>query len=420
MADLFIQPGRLSGRITVPPSKSMAHRAIICSAIAGDINLAGYYEEETSNDILATLHAIKALLSGEKELFCNESGSTLRFLIPLAAALGKDVTFTGAGRLSERPLNEYKEILGNKGVEMTFPATGTLPLRIKGQLQSGEFFVPGDVSSQYVTGLLLALPLLQGNSKILITTELESAAYVDMTIRVMQHYGVRVEHLVNGYFVNGNQTYLKTPFKVEGDYSQAAFWLVANYLGSSIRLEGLEDFSAQGDKEILPILKKYEELRAETEKDPRDNARQYWSGIVGKKEEKPIFEIDASQIPDLIPVLAVAAANADAITRIVHAKRLRYKESDRLQTTAQLIHLIGGQVIETQDSLVIEGGIPLSGGVVDSAGDHRIAMAAAIAALSTINGITIRNYRCINKSYPAFFDEIKRLGGCCHEFDVGE
>lgn len=416
-----MQPGKLSGRITVPPSKSIAHRAIICSAIAGDTNLSGSYEKETSNDINATLQAIKALLSGEKELFCNESGSTLRFLIPLAAALGKEATFTGAGRLSSRPLNEYKDILGNKGVVLTFPANGTLPLKIKGQLQAGEFFVPGDVSSQYVTGLLLALPLLHGNSKIIITSELESAAYVDMTIRVMQHFGVRVEHLVNGYFVNGNQAYLKTPFKVEGDYSQAAFWLVANYLGSSIRLEGLEDSSAQGDKEIIPILKQYAMLQMETERDPRDNARQYWSGIVGKKEEKPIFEIDAAQIPDLIPILAVAAANTSAITRIVHAKRLRYKESDRLQTTAQLIHDIGGQVIETQDSLVIEGsGSPLPGGVADSAGDHRIAMAAAIAALATKNGITIKNYQCVDKSYPAFFEEIKRIGGCCHELDVGE
>ncbi len=420
MADLFMQPGRLSGRIMVPPSKSMAHRAIICSALAGDIHLAGCYDKDVSNDIHTTWHAMQALLSGEKELFCGESGSTLRFLIPIAAALGKAVTFTGAGRLPQRPLGEYRDILGDKGVELTFPETGTLPLQIKGQLKSGEFRVPGDVSSQYVTGLLLALPLLHGNSRIILTSALESAAYVDMTIHVMKHYGVQVERLVNGYFVTGNQVYLKTPFNAEGDYSQGAFWLVANYLGSSITLEGLKDFTAQGDKEVIPILKSYEELRAVTENDPRDNAKQYWSGIMGKTEDKPVFEIDASQIPDLIPILAVAAANTHAITRIVHAMRLRYKESDRLQTTAQLIRSIGGQVIENRDGLVIEGGIPLAGGQVDSAGDHRIAMAAAIAALSTKDGITIRNFRCVDKSYPTFFEEIKRMGGRCHELDLGK
>lgn len=420
MPDLFIQPGKLSGKLNVPPSKSMAHRAIICSAIAGDINLAGCFDKETSNDILATIKAITALLSGEKELFCNESGSTLRFLIPLAAALGKEVTFTGAGRLPNRPLTEYQDILNGKGVVLTFPKEGTLPLKIKGRLQAGEFLVPGDVSSQYVTGLLMALPLLDGDSKVVITSELESAAYVDMTIRVMQHFGVRIERLVNGYFVNGNQSYLKTPFKVEGDYSQAAFWMVANYLGGSIKLSGLESSSAQGDKEIIPILKEYQELRTEHDKDPRDHARQYWSSIVGKKEEMPVFEIDASQIPDLIPILSIAAANTNAITKIVHAKRLRFKESDRLKTTAQLIQNIGGQVVETSDGLIIHGGIQLTGGVVDSFGDHRIAMAAAIAALSTKNGITIRNYDCVDKSYPTFFDEFRRMGGRFHELDMGK
>ena len=420
MPDLFIKPGMLTGEIIVPPSKSMAHRAIICSAMAGDLSLAGSFDKETSNDIIATIKAIKSLLSGENELFCNESGSTLRFLIPIAAALGKAVTFTGAGRLPNRPLAEYRDILSDKGVCLEFPPKGTLPLKIKGRLKAGEFKVPGDVSSQYVTGLLLALPLLNGDSKVFITSELESAAYVDMTIRVMQHFGVRVERLVNGYFVNGNQKYLKTPFKVEGDYSQGAFWMVANYLGSHIKLSGLESSSAQGDKQIIPIIKEYEELKASPDRSMRDNVKQYWSAIIGKKQEMDILEIDASQIPDLIPILAVAGANSNVITKIVNANRLRYKESDRLKTTAQLISNIGGNVVETSDGLIIYGGTPLTGGDVDSAGDHRIAMAAAIAAITTQNGIRLKNYKCVDKSYPDFFDDFKKAGGCCYELDVGK
>jgi len=427
MPDLFVQPGRLTGGLTVPPSKSMAHRAVLCAAMAGDIRLAGRFDQESSKDIQATIQAVKALLSGEKELFCNESGSTLRFMIPLAAVLGKEVIFTGAGRLPARPLTEYTSILGDKGVSLAFPATGTLPLTIKGQLLPGEFFVPGDISSQYVTGLLLALPLLHGDSKVLITGELESAAYVDMTIQVMRHFGVYVERLASGYFVKGSQTYLKIPFEVEGDYSQAAFWMVANFLGSRIELAGLKATSIQGDKKILSILKKYEKIRAAEESrhtidenDLEENRKSVRIKRKSREEEIPVIEIDASQIPDLIPAVAVAAANIKAVTRIVHAKRLRYKESDRLQTTASLIRNIGGQVDETPDGLVIHGGTVLSGGAADSAGDHRIAMAAAIAALSTRDGVTIRNYSCVEKSYPSFFKEFERIGGQCHELNVGE
>ncbi len=411
MSDLHVFPGKLSGKIKVPPSKSMAHRAILCASLAGDVSLAGTFESESSKDINATLHAIKSLLSDEKELFCNESGSTLRFLIPIAAALGKNVIFTGAGSLPNRPLSEYKEILSGRGIALDFPADGFLPLKISGKLKAGEFFVPGDVSSQYVTGLLLALPLIDGNSKVIITSTLESAAYVDMTIRVMQHFGVRVERLVNGYFVHGNQQYLRTPFNVEGDYSQAAFWMVANYLRSNLTLTNLDPASVQGDKEILQILAEYENLRLKPEKNARNHARQYWSDVVGAKEEKPVIEIDASQIPDLIPVLAVAGANSNAITKIINAKRLRLKESDRIKTTVELLTAIGARVFETSDGLVIDGGNPLKGGTVDSYGDHRIAMAAAIAALTTENGVTIRNAGCIDKSYPSFYKDFAHVGG---------
>lgn len=420
MPDMLIRPGKLSGKVKVPPSKSMAHRAILCGALSGDISLVTGIEKDMSKDIKATIHVIQAMMSGDKELFCNESGSTLRFMIPIAAALGKEVIFTGGGRLPQRPLTEYNDIFKDKGLELIFPEDASLPLIIKGQLKAGEFHVPGDVSSQYITGLLLALPLIKGDSKIILTSPLESAAYVDMTIRVMQHFGVKVERLVNGYFVHGNQHYLKTPFKVEGDYSQAAFWVVANYLGSNLNIAGLDSSSVQGDKEIINIIKEYESLKTTNDDSKIGNARKYWSQVIGNKEKKPIIEIDASQIPDLIPIICVAGANSNAITKIVNAKRLRYKESDRLNTTYLLLSSIGANVVQTSDGLIIEGGTELSGGTIDSFGDHRIAMAGAIAALTTKNGVTIKNALCVDKSYPTFFKEFKKLGGECIELDMGE
>jgi 3-phosphoshikimate 1-carboxyvinyltransferase len=366
---------------------------------------------ELSHDIRATVQAMKSLLSGERDLFCNESGSTLRFLIPLASALGREVTFTGAGRLPDRPLGEYTDILGSHGVTLRFPAAAALPLSISGQLAAGRFFVPGNISSQYVTGLLLALPLLEGDSEVSVTSGLESASYVDMTLQVMRHFGVSVEHTAEGYHIKGKQRYAAVPFQVEGDYSQAAFWMVANFLGSDIRIQGLDPSSLQGDKQIIRILEEYSRIRAAS-------AGSDSLGL-GEAAERPVVEIDASQIPDLIPAVAVAAANTRAVTRIVHAQRLRFKESDRLRTTARMITDIGGSAVETADGLVIEGGTVMAGGTADTQGDHRIAMAAAVAALATRNGVAIKDPRCVSKSYPSFFTEFIRIGGHCHELDLG-
>ncbi|MHB1483983.1 MAG: 3-phosphoshikimate 1-carboxyvinyltransferase, partial [Saccharofermentanales bacterium] len=359
MSDLFIHPGKLEGCIKIPPSKSMAHRAVICSMLAGNTSLAGIGAgsgdigtASLSRDIHTTIDAMRCLLGGKREIYCDESGSTLRFLIPIAAALGRHVTFTGAGRLPERPLQEYLSIFDGKGVSLEFPDDRkSLPLTVKGQLTAGHFKVPGDVSSQYITGLLLALPLLEGDSEIEVTSFLESASYVEMTLQVMKHFGVNAAKMNSSYFIHGRQKYDKSSYNIEGDYSQAAFWLTANYLGSDIALTGLDEASAQGDKDIIWFLKIFE------------------NQISSKMAE---IEIDASQIPDLVPIIAVAAANTKAVTRIVNAKRLRLKESDRLRSTAQLITDIGGDITETDDGLVIHGGGKLTGGIIDSFGDHRI------------------------------------------------
>jgi len=420
MPDIFVAPGKLQGKIRIPVSKSVAHRAIICAALAGDRNLACSCKNDLSEDIKATCEAVTKLLKREDEIFCNESGSTLRFLIPVAAAMGIETTFTGAGRLPERPLGEYSKIFENKGVNLNFSKGRFLPVKISGKLKHGEFTVPGDVSSQYITGLLLALPMLDGDSKILVKGTLESAAYVDLTIRVMQHFGVRVERQVNGYFVHGKQKYLQTPYTAEGDYSQAAFWMTANYLGSNIDVEGLDPSSVQGDKKIKEILREYSMFKETSLKEKQETNCNILFNILGKQKEKAVFEIDASQIPDLIPVICVAAASTDAITRVINAGRLRLKESDRIKTTCELIKSIGGTVAEKKDGMIIRGnGNILNGGEVDSYGDHRIAMAAAIAALRTKNGIKIKNFRCIDKSYPKFFDDFKSLGGTADELNMG-
>ncbi len=431
-ADLYVAPGRLSGTVRVPQSKSIAHRAVICSALSrfaaeGGLTDAAYLLPEDaaradridtgdgtglSADIAVTRQAMADLLRGHRTIFCGESGSTLRFLIPVAAALGRETVFTGAGRLPGRPLAEYGEILGSRGVRLGFPSgTGTyLPLEIRGRLEPGTFRVPGNVSSQYITGLLLALPLLGGDSRIEVTSEIESEGYIDLTIAVLKDFGVTVEREGRVFLVPGRQQYRDIDFTVEGDYSQAAFWLTAGYLGSDIAVEGLRPDSAQGDRRIGELLGRF---RVRT-------AAAAGSGDPDTAGEGAIV-IDASQIPDLVPILCVAAAFTPAVTRIVRAGRLRLKESDRIASTAALIRAIGGQAAETEDGIVVTGidrrTARLKGGRADSFGDHRIAMAAAIAAAATEEGVTIRGWRCVDKSYPGFFRDLVKVKGEVYGID---
>lgn len=405
MAEVFVGPSRLQGVVTPPPAKSFAHRAFIAAVLAAG-SPAGMDQvkgatRSTSADVAATMNCLDSLYSSGPvaRLDCQESGSTLRFMIPLAAALGRDAQFVGSGRLAQRPLAEYRQILAGKGVSLDFSqAQGSLPLGISGQLQSGAFLVPGHVSSQYITGLLLALPLLAGDSAITLTSPLESAPYVDITLAVLAAFGIQVETNQGGWLVPGRQRY-RLPaagYQVESDYSQAAFWLVAKYLGHSLAVTGLAADSVQGDRAIIPLLAQ-----------------------LSKRCSGEPTVIDASQFPDLAPVLSVACSQTAGKTTIANAGRLRLKESDRLLATAQGLAALGADVVEGEDSLIIQGGRRLTGGRVDAHNDHRIVMAMAIAGLSSETGVCIVGAEAVAKSYPTFFTELARLGGDVRGLNLG-
>ncbi|MEI6131866.1 MAG: 3-phosphoshikimate 1-carboxyvinyltransferase [Bacillota bacterium] len=413
---IHIGPGKLDGVVRAPASKSFAHRALICSALA--VAEGGQITQLTrvtmSKDIAATLDCLEALgfrleVEGENikvmgyedrtgdeviHLNCGESGSTLRFMIPLAAALGRTTVFTGEGRLPSRPIGEYNSIFHHKGVHVE-ATDGMLPLKIEGQLQSGVFHVSGNISSQYITGLLLALPLLEGDSEVRLLTPLESAPYIDITIDVLKAFGVSVEKLGDeGFAVKGGQKYVARDYEIEGDYSQAAFWLTANYLGSNVEIEGLNPSSSQGDKAISEALIQ-----------------------MGFGPERTI---DVAQIPDLVPILAAGSALTPGVTHIINAGRLRIKESDRLAAVTEVLTKIGADIKEFPDKLVITGKDSLRGGHVHAWNDHRIAMMLAIVALRTKNGVTVDGFHCIEKSYPEFFNEFARLGGEVNELNLGK
>lgn len=402
MVKRYVGPSKLSGRVTPPPSKSLLHRVLICAALSEkstlDIGERTGITPGISEDIDTTMDCLSRLMQPlpTVQLNCAESGSTLRFLIPIAAALGKTAVFTGRGRLPKRPLDEYVSIFGGKGVALNFHTLDSLPMTVSGQLKAGVFQVPGNVSSQYITGLLMALPLLDQDSEIHLTTPLESAPYVDLTMQVMQRFGVIVHPIYKdgqqpaGWKVQGRQQYVLPPNMdiLEADYSQAAFWLTAQYMGHPIEVCGLSADSLQGDRAIVRLLHQLKQ------KQPHQELR-----------------IDASQCPDLVPILAVAAAYAPGRTVIGNAARLALKESNRLTATADVLTAIGAHVQATADAVVIQGTQQIIGGKSHAHGDHRIAMALAIAALGSQNGVTIEGSDAVNKSYPDFFEELIRLGG---------
>lgn len=395
MGIVKIENSILNGTVTAPPSKSAAHRALICSFLAGGGSV---FPIINSKDMQATTGVIDALKRGDSTLNCIESGSTLRFMIPVAASLGKNVTFTGEGRLPERPVGEYLEILPKHNVKVE--SNGFLPLSISGKLTNGTYEAAGDVSSQYITGLLLALANVDGDSAVILTTKLQSKPYVDMTVKVMADYGVDVKETEFGYLIHGNQQFKKLDYTVEGDWSQAAFFLVAGAIGGNITVNGLDMNSTQGDKEIVNVIRNFGgNITVD------DNEIRCFGG------ELKGTEIDASDIPDLVPIIAVLAAFAKGKTVIKGAERLRYKESDRIESVVQNLKLLGAQVQETTDGMIINGGKKLNSAKMKGFNDHRIVMAFSVAGLYIDGAVEIDDAESINKSYPSFFEDYNRLGG---------
>lgn len=427
MDKIIIKPKLLKGNIVVPSSKSLGHRGIIAAALSRGISRVDNIQ--LSKDIEATMEIMKELgavvniedqnlyIDGRKmfsyekklDLRCRESGSTLRFLIPLALTKDGDYIFHGEGKLISRPLEPYYEIFEEKGIKYSREEDG-LPLKVSGKLTSGTYRVRGDISSQFITGLLFSLPILEGNSRIQITTKLESKGYIDLTLDILKDFGIEIEN--NNYKefnIRGAQKYNSRNYYVEGDYSQGAFFLVAGALGSSIVCSGLNKDSLQGDKVILDIL---EAMGC--------NVEESKEGIKVKPSKTKGIEIDASNCPDLVPILTVLASLSEGETKIVNAKRLRIKECDRLHAITKELNKLGANIIELEDSLIISGVNELKGGEVDSHNDHRIVMALAIAATRARGNVIINNPRAVEKSYPNFFKDYFKLGGEGDEFNYRE
>ncbi len=390
--DIKIIPKKLRGNVKAVSSKSFAHRIITAAALADketDVYINGF-----SDDILRTISCVQALgavcrreedrvlitpITEKKEnaiLDCGESGTTARIMLPVCAAVSEYAQLTGTGRLPERPFADITKLLRKKGCSVS---SDSLPISISGTLQRGDFEVPGNISSQYVTGLMMALPYLDGDSTITLTTPLKSAAYVDITIGVLKDFGIEISRTKTGYKVPSGKFISPGKVSVEGDWSNAAFWVVAKEMGSNVTISNLNPDSLQGDRKIMDVLSKQ--------------------------------EIDIDEIPDLFPILAVLACSKVGTTRLYNGARLRLKESDRIVATEALINALGGDARSGPDYLEIYGTGTLKGGRVNSFNDHRIVMAAAIAATICTDQVIITGAEAVNKSYPSFFDEYKKLGG---------
>ena len=395
-----IYPSDMKGTVTARASKSQAHRLLICAALSN--SPCTIYCDSLSEDILATadcLNSLGAEISYNDGKFnvkpittpiknsllnCRESGSTLRFMISIVAALGTNSTFKMSGRLPGRPLSPLKEELEAHGIVFSNPTPDTL--KVTGRLSGGDFIIDGGVSSQFVSGLLFALPLMDGQSSVTITGDIQSTDYINMTVAAIKKFGIGISEVDNKYTVSGSYMASKE-YYVEGDWSNGAFWVCAGLLsGGKITCFGLDENSPQGDKEIREIV-----------------------SLPGTENQ---LIIDAGNIPDLVPIICVtASAFKGRVTVIKNAGRLRIKESDRIKSTAELINSLGGKAKETDDGLIITGVGRFKGGKADSFNDHRIAMSAAIASLISDGPIELTCAEAVAKSYPAFWEDFKLLGG---------
>ncbi len=404
--NIKITPSPLSGSIEGISSKSVAHRALICACLANEPSKIKI--NTSSKDIEATLSCLKGMGAhiekngnvysvepiAEKnklaKIDCGESGSTLRFLLPVICALGMNASISGRGRLPERPLSPLKEELIRAGALIS----DEFPLAVSGKIGCGEYSLRGDVSSQFVTGLLMALSAVSGESKIKLIPPVESRPYIDITLSVLKEFGAQIKEENNVFYINGGSLNGRD-FAVEADWSNAAFWLC-----SGVEVTGLNINSVQGDKMIIEVLQRMGGKVTYGE-----------NGIKCDVSALHGAEVDASQIPDAVPVIAAVAATAKGETVIKNAQRLRLKESDRIVSTVDMLLSLGADAEETADGIIINGKPSLAGGKVNSYNDHRIAMAAAVASVKCKGEVIIEDAGAVDKSYPDFYKDFIKLGG---------
>ncbi len=409
-----ILPSKIKGEIDIIASKSYAHRLLICAALSDRPTRIKI--SSINDDIKATIKALSAFgtkveidkstitvtpaspVKTHAFINCMESGSTLRFMLPVAAMICKYSMFIGSGKLPNRPILPLIEVMRQNGAIVK---NDRLPLSVSAKLKGGIYKLGGDISSQFVSGLMFALVLAEGDSQIHITGKLESKLYVDMTIKALMDFGIKIKAESYGYYIKGGQKY-KSPgtASVEGDWSSAAFFLAAGALSGPVTVLGLNDDSLQPDKKIVDYLKQF---GAQVE---AQNNR-----ITVTKKELHGINIDISQTPDLFPILSIIASVSTGRTVFSNCKRLRYKESDRLESTYKMLKSLGADAEIINDSMAINGTNHLNGSVVDGFNDHRIVMSAAIASLICDSPVTINDENAINKSYPEFFEHFTKLGG---------
>ena len=414
-----VSPSKIQGEVQAIASKSVAHRYLIAAALSDKEVFVGCHS--VSEDILATAGCLRAMGAGIertstgflvtpidktkidvqlKQLPCNESGSTIRFLIPVVAALGINGEFLKKGSLVSRPLKPLDEEMEKNGAKLIEKDGGIVA--VEGKLEPGIFTLPGNVSSQYITGLLFALPLLDKDSEIHITTPLQSEDYVKITLDTLKAFSISVIYENNCFYIKGKQVYtVNNEPSVEGDWSNAAFFMTGAAIGKTkVTYTNLNGASLQGDKAVVDILRKMG-AHIEVQKDIYE--------VEGA--DLTATEIDAKPIPDLVPILALAASVAKGETIIYNAERLRIKESDRLKTVYETLSGLGADIEERKAGLVIRGKEKLKGGTVSSSNDHRIAMMAAIASVVCEEDVVILQAEAVNKSYPGFYEDLKKLGG---------
>lgn len=414
-----LAPSTLRGHLSIISSKSLSHRYVIAAGLAeGTSHLENILDADDLAYTKKALEAFNVKIDGKKitgghfkkmndTIDCGESGSTLRFMIPIGLLQKESITFTGRNRLVERPLDVYMDLFKTKRIKYSHPEQQSLPLTIQGKLRPGYYHVLGNVSSQFITGLLFALPLLEKDSVIEHTTPLESKGYIDLTLDVLTNFGIHVLYVEPYFYIKGNQKYTPGDFKIEGDFSQAAFWFVAGVMGEGLQLSNLNPQSKQGDASIIEVLRS---MQAEITYDYQNHLYDV------KPSQTHSTTIDLKDIPDLGPILMVLAGRSKGTTKFIHCERLKIKESDRLDAMVQTLTQLGVPVTLTEDGVEITGVNHFKGDIeLDGFNDHRIVMAISIASIHADGPITILGAEAIHKSYPTFFEDFKKLGGVVHE-----